>query len=282
MVEEATGESRSDLPAGEDLPRGYDEASWWPFIAAMGVSGIYVGVTLSVMWQAGVGIPPVLGPSVVFMGVLGFLAGLFGWVYHGFVVTFWDETAGDGVGLRFAMVLFLVTEVATFGAGFVYYAFIRTGTWTHLPELVRSGAILSNLVIANTVVLVASSVTAHYAHIALRGDNRRRFLGLLGLTILLGVAFLAGQAYEYYEFIVVHGFTITEGVYASAFYGLTGLHGLHVSLGVVLLGIVLTRALIGQYTADRHLSVTTVSMYWHFVDAVWILLVVVLYAGAVV
>jgi cytochrome c oxidase subunit 3 len=96
------------------------------------------------------------------------------------------------------------------------------------------------------------------------------------------VVFIGGQIYEYYEFIIHENFTIAEGAYASAFYGLTGLHGLHVSLGAVLLGIVFVRALYGQYDAERHTSVSTASMYWHFVDAVWIFLVVVLYAGAIV
>ena len=75
-------------------------------------------------------------------------------------------------------------------------------------------------------------------------------------------------------------FTFTGGVFNSAFFGLTGLHGLHVSMGAVLIGIVFVRSLTGQYSADRHVSVSTVSMYWHFVDAVWIFLVVVLYVGS--
>ena len=104
----------------------------------------------------------------------------------------------------------------------------------------------------------------------------------MGVTLLLGIVFLAGQVYEYYEFIVHEGFTITEGAYGSAFYGLTGLHGLHVSLGAVLLAIVFVRALYGQYSPEKHTSVSTVSMYWHFVDVVWVFLVVVLYAGAIV
>jgi len=99
-------------------------------------------------------------------------------------------------------------------------------------------------------------------------------------TLLLGVVFIGGQVYEYYEFIVHSNFTVTSGLFGSAFYGLTGLHGLHVSLGGVLLALVTIRALAGQYSAERHVSVSTVSMYWHFVDAVWIFLVVVLYAGA--
>jgi cytochrome c oxidase subunit 3 len=94
------------------------------------------------------------------------------------------------------------------------------------------------------------------------------------------VVFIGGQIYEYYEFIVHEGFTLTSGFFASAFFGLTGLHGLHVSLGAVLLGVVLVRALAGQYSAERHVSVSTASMYWHFVDVVWIFLVVVLYVGA--
>jgi cytochrome c oxidase subunit 3 len=110
----------------------------------------------------------------------------------------------------------------------------------------------------------------------------KRFIRLLGTTLLLGLIFLSGQALEYYEFIVQEGFTITEGAYGSAFYGLTGLHGLHVGLGAVLISIVFIRALFGQYSAEKHVSVSTVSMYWHFVDVVWVFLVIVLYAGAIV
>jgi cytochrome c oxidase subunit 3 len=197
------------------------------------------------------------------------------------VKAYWDSE-GTGVGLKMGMLAFLGSEIATFGAGFVYYFFIRSDAWSNLPELVVSGNIFSSLVIANTVILIISSVTLHYAHVALREDDRRRFVGLLGLTLLLGVIFLGGQVYEYYEFIVHENFTVAEGAYGSAFYGLTGLHGLHVSLGAVLLGIVFVRALLGQYTSQKHTSVTTVSMYWHFVDVVWVFLVIVLYAGAII
>jgi cytochrome c oxidase subunit 3 len=268
------------LPAVEDWPRGFGEASWWPFVTAIGAAGLYVGAALFVLARGDSPlVNPMYGPLAVVVSVLLFLVGLYGWVYHAFVKAFWDGE-GHGAGLKFAMLLFLGTEVATFGAGFVYYFFIRADAWTNLPELVSSGNIFSSLVIANTVILVISSVTLHYAHIALRRGDRSRFLGLLGTTLLLGIIFLGGQAYEYYEFIVHENFTIAEGAYGSAFYGLTGLHGLHVSLGAVLLGIVFVRGLRGQYSADRHTSVSTASMYWHFVDAVWIFLVVVLYVGA--
>jgi len=267
------------LPAVEDWPRGFGEASWWPFVTAVGAAGVYVAAALFVLGRGSdPTVDPLLGPVSLVGSVLLFLVGLYGWVYHAFVVNFWERGTdhhGEGT-LRLAMILFLGSEVATFGAGFVYYAFIRAGAWSpgELPHL------LSSLVLVNTALLIASSFTLHFSHVALRKDNRTRFLRLLALTLGLGVVFVGGQVLEYYEFIVGEGFTLTGGAFASAFYGLTGLHGLHVSLGVVLLGIVLVRAMRGQYSAERHTSVSTVSMYWHFVDVVWVFLVVVLYVGA--
>ncbi|QLG61649.1 cytochrome c oxidase subunit 3 [Halorarum salinum] len=266
------------LPAVEDWPRGFGEASWWPFVTAVGGAGIYVGAALFLMGNAGI-VPSIAGPAA-FVGSVGlFLVGLYGWLYHAFVVHFWERGADEHSAskLRWGMVAFLGTEIATFSAGFVYFFFIRSGAgWADVspPHL------LGSLIIANTSILLLSSVTLHFAHDAIREGKRGRFLGLLALTLLLGIVFIGGQAYEYYEFIVHENFTLTTGIFGSAFYGLTGLHGLHVSMGAVLLAIVFARALMGQYSAERHVSVTTVSMYWHFVDAVWVLLVVVLYVGA--
>jgi cytochrome c oxidase subunit 3 len=268
------------LPADEDWPRGFGEASWWPFVSAAGAAGLYVGAALFLLGRSDVDIvPPIAGPAVAVASVGLFLTGLFGWLYHAFIADFWargtDEHSANS--LRFAMVLFLGTEIATFGAGFIYYFFIRVGAWTpgELPPL------LSSLVLANTALLVISSFTFHFAEVALRKGNRQRFLGLLSVTALLGIVFIGGQVLEYYEFIVHEEFTLTSGIFASAFFGLTGLHGLHVTMGAILIGIVLIRAFAGQYSAERHTSISTVSMYWHFVDVVWLFLVVVLYVGAV-
>ena len=277
-----TDDHSHHLPAVEDWPRGFGEASWWPFITAFGAAGFYIGASLYVLSTGNNALVPTMYGPIAFIASAGlFLVGLYGWTYHAFVKAYWDSE-GTGVGLKMGMLAFLGSEIATFGAGFVYYFFIRSDAWSNLPELVVSGNIFSSLVIANTVILIISSVTLHYAHVALREDDRRRFVGLLGLTLLLGVIFLGGQVYEYYEFIIHENFTVAEGAYGSAFYGLTGLHGLHVSLGAVLLGIVFVRALFGQYTSQKHTSVTTVSMYWHFVDVVWVFLVIVLYAGAII
>ncbi|MFB6069968.1 MAG: heme-copper oxidase subunit III [Halanaeroarchaeum sp.] len=279
MSDETSEESSEHhLPAPDDWPRAFGEASWWPVIAALGGGGIYVGFGLWLVARAGTPIgPALLGPGLIVLGVVGFLVGLYGWLYQGFVAHFWQRSGSAGK-FRWGMILFLGTEIFTFGAGFVYYFWIRAVNWSvgELPHLVNS------LVLANTGALILSSITLHFAHAALREGNRTRFVRLLGATVLLGVLFIGGQLAEYYEFVVVEGLGLGSGIFFSAFFGLTGLHGLHVTLGVVLLAILLVRALLGQYSAERHTSVSTVTMYWHFVDAVWIFLVVSLYVGATV
>ncbi|WP_101296705.1 cytochrome c oxidase subunit 3 [Halegenticoccus soli] len=271
------------LPAVQDWPRGFGEASWWPFVTALGGAGIYFGAGLYIMGSGNNQIvSPIAGPAVIVASVGLFLVGLYGWLYHAFVSHFWSRGADEEseAALRWGMIAFLGSELATFGAVFTYYFFIRAGAWP--PQGAALPPLLNSLVLANTALLVASSFTLHWAHVGIRRENRRQFVLGLFVTLVLGTVFIAGQVLEYFEFIVHEGFTITSGIFASAFFGLTGLHGLHVSLGAVLLAIVLVRALAGQYSAERHVSVSTVSMYWHFVDVVWIFLVVVLYVGAAV
>jgi cytochrome c oxidase subunit 3 len=278
-TEEAHDDHGHHLPAVEDWPRGFGEASWWPFVTAVGAAGLYTGAGLYILGQGDNAIVgSMVGPATFVASVGVFLAGLYGWLYHAFVSHFWSRDANSKSAnkLRWGMIAFLGSELATFGGLFAYYFYIRAGTWPpqELPELTGS------LVLANTALLVASSFTLHWAHNAIRKGDRSKFIAGLAATLLLGVVFIGGQIYEYYEFIVHSDFTLTTGIFGSAFFGLTGLHGLHVSMGAVLLGIVFVRALMGQYSAERHVSVSTASMYWHFVDVVWIFLVVVLYVGA--
>jgi len=279
VADDTSDDHGHHLPAVQDFPRGFGEASWWPFITAIGGSGFYIGAALFVLAQREIFGSTTLGGGIFVASTAVFLLGLYGWVYHAFVSDFWNREADHKheAKLRWGMLTFLGTEIATFGALFVYYFFVRVGGWENivLPEV-----LVTNLVIANTILLIASSFTMHFAHVALLNENRKRFLALLGTTLALGVIFLGGQAYEYYEFLVHMEYGVLEGAYSNGFYALTGLHGLHVSLGAVLLGIVFGRALLGQYSSERHVSVSTVSMYWHFVDVVWVFLVVVLYVGA--
>ena len=280
-TEEAHDDHGHHLPAVEDWPRGFGEASWWPFVTALGAAGVYVAAALYILGRGdGAIVSPIAGPAALVATIGIFLVGLYGWVYHAFVIKFWerDADAKSANKLRWGMLAFLGSELATFGALFGYYFYIRAGDWESI--FVGIPNLTGSLVIGNTALLILSSITLHYAHTAIRKDERRKFLLGLIATVLLGVVFIGGQIYEYYEFIIHEGFTLTSGFFASAFFGLTGLHGLHVSLGAVLLGVVLVRALAGQYSAERHVSVSTASMYWHFVDVVWLFLVVVLYVGA--
>ncbi|MFB6304678.1 MAG: heme-copper oxidase subunit III [Haloferacaceae archaeon] len=271
MTDPGTVEAEAGHADGE----AHEHASRWPLVAAVGAGVLYLGAGLLFV---GLGLVPTPLPvGLVAVGAVGLVVGLAGWANEAFLGRSLSVSPRDDLYVT-TMVLFLVSDVATFSAGFVYYAFVRVGTWppADLPPL------LGSLVAVNTLLLVASSVTIHYAHEALEAGHRRRFLGLLGTTLALGVVFLGGQALEYYEFLAEEGFTPVSGAFASAFYGLTGLHGLHVALGVVLIAIAFARALRGGYAPDRDTSIRTTSLYWHFVDVVWLFLVAVLYVGAAV
>ncbi|SEQ06592.1 cytochrome c oxidase subunit 3 [Natrinema salaciae] len=263
---------------GDHDDHGHEHRSRWPLVAAAGAAGLYGGVASYILGNETGLVPPLLGVGLAVVGTIVLLAGVAGWVDQAFLAPARDPQGAPKSRDSYVSttLVFLATDVSTFGALFVYYFFVRVGAWPpeELPPL------LGSLVIVNTAILVASSVTFHYAHEALEDDERRRFLGLLGTTLVLGLVFLAGQAYEYYEFIAAEGFTLSSGVFGTAFFGLTGLHGLHVTLGVGGIAVLCWRALRGHYGPNRDTSIATVSLYWHFVDAVWLFLVIVLYVGA--
>ncbi|WP_436343686.1 cytochrome c oxidase subunit 3 [Natronorubrum sp. FCH18a] len=281
---EITDPDGPDGPVGPDSPHepgdhGHDEhRSRWPLVTGLGAGGLYSGVAIYLLGVAAGVAPPLLGIGLAVVGTIILLAGVAGWVDEAFLAPAraHAEQTKSRESYVSTTLLFLATDVSTFGALFIYYFFVRLGAWPpeSLPPL------LTSLVLVNTLILITSSVTIHYAHEALHDGNRRRFLGLLGTTLALGVIFLGGQAYEYYEFIVHEGFSLGSGVFGSGFFALTGLHGLHVALGVGGIAVVFWRGLRGHYGTERDTSVATVSLYWHFVDVVWVFLVLVLYVGA--
>jgi cytochrome c oxidase subunit 3 len=267
------------LPAINDWPQGLGEASGWPIVLVVSLVGLYVGAGLYFFGRRNGGTIELFGAALVIGSIVLFAVSAGGWLYQAFVIDFWERHAPTGgQALRFGMLLFLATDISTFGAGFVYYFFIRLGkTWPleHIPE-----GLLSLILAVNTAALVISSLTYYWGERNLGDDNRKRFVAGVGLTFLLGCLFVAGQILEYYQFITQEGFTVTSGLYASAFYALTALHGLHVVFGVLIIGTVLVRGYNGQFSSDRHTSVRTVGWYWHFVDAVWLFLVAVIYFGS--
>jgi cytochrome c oxidase subunit 3 len=179
------------------------------------------------------------------------------------------------------IILFIVSEAVMFGAFFAQYFYNRilAETWpnpTGLPpgfEKVPSFP----LPLIMTVLLVASGFTAHWAQSAIRRDDRDQFQGWMIVTIALGLAFLGVQAYEYFNFIVNDHFTITSGIYGTVFFSLTGLHGLHVTIGAILLIGILIRGFLGHFSSRSHFGVEGTILYWHFVDVVWIALYATLY-----
>ena len=123
----------------------------------------------------------------------------------------------------------------------------------------------------NTIILISSSVTAHFAHSAILADNRKKFNTWLGITVLLGIAFVTLQVIEYYEAYAMYGLFLSSGIYGSTFFMLTGFHGFHVCMGMVMLLVQWLRSTrSGHFTKEDHFGFEASSWYWHFVDVVWV------------
>jgi len=130
----------------------------------------------------------------------------------------------------------------------------------------------------NTVILLTSSLTCHFAHSGILAGNRKKFNLWLAVTVLLGMIFLVLQVAEYREAYSHFGLTLNAGVYGSTFFMLTGFHGFHVFMGMTMLLIQLLRSVIGkQFTATDHFGFEASSWYWHFVDVVWVFLFLFVY-----
>lgn len=129
----------------------------------------------------------------------------------------------------------------------------------------------------NTVILITSSVTLHYAHVALKAQNRARLLQWMVVTVSLGLIFLGLQALEYVEAYGHYGITLNSGIYGSTFFLLTGFHGFHVTLGTFMLIVMLLRCKKGHFTPDDHFGFEATAWYWHFVDVVWVGLFIFVY-----
>jgi cytochrome c oxidase subunit 3 len=130
----------------------------------------------------------------------------------------------------------------------------------------------------NTIVLLTSSLTCHFAHAGILAGNRKKFNLWLTVTVLLGMIFLVLQVMEYREAYQHFGLTLNAGVYGSTFFMLTGFHGFHVFMGMTMLLIQLLRSVIGkQFTATDHFGFEASSWYWHFVDVVWVFLFLFVY-----
>jgi cytochrome c oxidase subunit 3 len=126
------------------------------------------------------------------------------------------------------------------------------------------------------VLLILSSFTCQFAVWAIRRGDRTGFLRNIAVTFVIGITFLVLQAIDYVE-LGSEGLTLASGTYGTTYFTLTGFHGAHVFAGVIMLGVVLYRGMAGQFSARHHDAVEAASLYWHFVDVVWVLLFSLLY-----
>ena len=129
----------------------------------------------------------------------------------------------------------------------------------------------------NTLLLLSSGVTVTWAHWALKANNRGQLILSMILTIALGIIFLTLQAVEYHHAYTELGLNLSMGAYGATFFMLTGFHGLHVTIGTIMLIVILFRCMAGHFKPEHHFAFEAVSWYWHFVDVVWLLLFVLVY-----
>lgn len=201
---------------------------------------------------------------------------------------------------RQGMSWFIFSEVMFFGAffGALFYARVFSVPWlgggsnnamTHevlWPAFeaiwplttTPSGAVTeamgwNGLPLANTIILLISSVTLHFAHTGLEENKRQQLKTMLGVTIVLGLIFLVLQAEEYIHAYQEMGLMLSSGIYGNTFFLLTGFHGLHVTLGTIILIVMFMRIVMkNHFTPQNHFGFQAASWYWHFVDVVWVML----------
>jgi cytochrome c oxidase subunit 3 len=171
------------------------------------------------------------------------------------------------------MLLFIISEIMVFGAFFTAYFFIRLVAEGHRWFPFEGHELPVAVAGVNTAILLSSSLTMHWAQTSIKNGNRFGLKAGMLLTTLLGATFLFIQINEY-----VHiGFAPQDHAQGTIFYGLTGLHGAHVFIGLTLLVIVTVRSFRGHFTPEHHHGVEVPGIYWHFVDVMWVVVYTTIY-----
>mmetsp|Transcript_3670 Transcript_3670/g.13078 ORF Transcript_3670/g.13078 Transcript_3670/m.13078 type:complete len:267 (-) Transcript_3670:14-814(-) len=248
------------------------DPSPWPLFASLGALTTTTG---GVMYMHGY----VPGEQVLSLGFIMLLYSMFVWwrdviregTYQG------HHTLAVQLGLRYGMILFIVSEVMFFVAFF--WAFFHSS----LAPTIDIGAVWPpkgievlnpwEVPFLNTVILLSSGAAVTWAHHAVLAGDRSNGLYSLAVTILLAILFTGFQGLEYVE----APFTISDSVYGSTFFLATGFHGFHVFVGTVFLTVCFFRLLDFQFTKYHHFGFEAAAWYWHFVDVVWLFLFVSIY-----
>ena len=174
------------------------------------------------------------------------------------------------------MLLFITSEVMFFSGLFAAYFNVRANTHPWPPEEFQHTLQILPLVGPATILLILSSVTCQFGVWAIRRGDRVAFIRNFAVTVVIGIVFLIMQVTDY-TVLGSEGLTLSSGTFGTTYYTLTGFHGAHVFGGVIMLSVVLYRGLAGQFSPKHHDAVEAASLYWHFVDVVWILLFSLLY-----
>jgi len=169
------------------------------------------------------------------------------------------------------MASFIIAEAAIFTIFVVAYLFYLGKSLTGpTPQDVLEVPVFS------TICLLSSSVTIHFAAKRLERNESRAFLALWLITIALGATFMYGTAQEWHRLIYEHGLTISTNLFGTTYYSLVGLHAFHVTVGLVMLTVVLLLSVAGHARMQSS-RINVLSLYWHFVDAVWVVVFTVVY-----
>jgi cytochrome c oxidase subunit 3 len=186
------------------------------------------------------------------------------------------DSRGGISNVVLGMLLFITSEVMFFAGLFAAYFNTRASNSPWPPEAFAHILNPFSIILVATIILITSSFTCQLAVWAIRRNDRTGFLRNIGFTFVLGVIFLLLQAYDY-SLLFEDGMTLGSGPFGTTYFTLTGFHGAHVFGGVIMLGVVLYRGMSGQFSSRHHDAVEAASLYWHFVDVVWILLFSILY-----
>ncbi len=248
------------------------DPSPWPIFASLATFVTTIGGVMYMHAYIG-------GASVLCFGLIMIIYSMFVWwrdviresTFQG------HHTAAVQLGLRYGMILFIISEIMFFLAFF--WAFFHSS----LAPTVEIGAIWPpkgiqvlnpwEIPFLNTLILLSSGAAVTWAHHAILAGQRQQAILGLSITILLAFIFTGFQAYEYLE----APFTIADGIYGSTFYLSTGFHGLHVIIGSIFLTVCLYRLINYHFTKSHHFGFEAAAWYWHMVDVIWLFLFVCVY-----
>ena len=248
------------------------DPSPWPLVTATAAFATTTGAVLYMHGYNG-------GGSFLTFGLLFLVMSMFIW---------WRDVIREGtlegqhtsivqLGLRFGMILFIVSEIMFF------FAFFWAFFWASLSPTAEIGSVwppqgievLSawEVPFLNTLILLSSGASVTWAHHAIVAGNRTQSIQALILTVALAALFTGLQVFEYSS----ANFSISDGIYGSTFYMATGFHGFHVCIGTLFLLVCLVRVVLYHFTKQHHFGFEAAAWYWHFVDVVWLFLFVSVY-----